>query len=439
MKLIISCILFLLPVVKSVAQTKGSDSTIAAITIGQSLPDIPLKNIFNSKQSASTTNGYRGKLLILDFWATWCTPCVAAMPKLDSLQQQFKDQVQILPVTYQPKEDVERIFKKSTKLQKVSLPIITGDNTLRFLFPHKELPHYVWIGKDGKVIAITSSEYVNRDTIQKVLQSSDVSLKVKKDVIKKYDRNTPLLFQPLGFAAEDLEFQSILTRFKAGLSSRLDVLRYDNKKISKISMTNSTLKSMYSLAWSNDTRFFINSKVFIESADSLKIITNASGEKAKEWVMENTWCYELILPEWANLDANEIMRADLARYFPQYTAVVEKRMKRSLVLERTSTIDKLQTKGGEPKHSFGPYGGAMINCKIGLLTAELNHFLQNLEIPVIDATGYKGSVDLVIDANISNMDSLRKALQEYDLDFIEKDYPIEVLVIKDFKPGDKRQ
>jgi hypothetical protein len=52
-------------------------------------------------------------------------------------------------------------------------------------------------------------------------------------------------------------------------------------------------------------------------------------------------------------------------------------------------------------------------------------------MPVIDATGYTEGIDLLLDTNITDIASLRKALQKYDLDLVEKDYAIDMLVIGD--------
>ncbi len=418
---------------KVIAQDKLSNIKITELTVGSTLPALTINNVINYNKSTIDIQHFRGKLMILDFWATWCTPCVAMMPKMDSIQKQFSEEIQILPVTYQSKAEVQRLMSKSAKFKTMSLPFVTSDSILRRFFPHKELPHYIWVNDSGKVIAITGFEQITADTIRMMLNKSKVSLKTKKDVVKNYDRESAVLFQNLGFVETDLRYQSLLTDFREGLTPRMDIIRDDKGRVRKITMLNSWIKFLFAIAWSDDTRYFNKSKILLEVADSTKVISHEIGDKFKEWLKDNSWTYELIVPDYLSANVYEIMRNDMLRFFPQYNAAVEKRVRRCLVLERISGADKIKSKGGETHISVEPFEAMLTNSKLSYLVSQLNHFLQTLNMPVIDGTGYEGSVDLKLDTKITNVESLRKALQKYDLDLIEKDYEIEVLVIKDNK------
>lgn len=52
-------------------------------------PDFTLKD---PEGNTHTLSDYRGKIVVLDFWATWCAPCLMVMPKLQEVHEQFKDQ-----------------------------------------------------------------------------------------------------------------------------------------------------------------------------------------------------------------------------------------------------------------------------------------------------------------------------------------------------------
>lgn len=51
----------------------------------------PLAAFIDEEGKTLTLEKFRGKIVVLNLWATWCTPCVAEMPMLDRLQQQLED------------------------------------------------------------------------------------------------------------------------------------------------------------------------------------------------------------------------------------------------------------------------------------------------------------------------------------------------------------
>ncbi|HCU45578.1 MAG TPA: hypothetical protein DF610_12605, partial [Sphingobacterium sp.] len=121
------------------------------IAVGEQVPDVVVTDIADdSHSSASLHQMSQDQLLILDFWATWCAPCLYALPKMDSIQQEFKDQLKVVLVTYQGEKEVQTFFKGRIKNGSPvpNLPKVFGDTLLRNLFPHNTIPHYVWI-KNG--------------------------------------------------------------------------------------------------------------------------------------------------------------------------------------------------------------------------------------------------------------------------------------------------
>src|SRR5262249_50978667 len=76
------------------------------INIGQQAPDFSLKD---ENGHAIKLSDYRGKLVFLNFWATWCGPCVDEMPEMESMYKALKDRkFQMLAVSIDTDWDTVR-------------------------------------------------------------------------------------------------------------------------------------------------------------------------------------------------------------------------------------------------------------------------------------------------------------------------------------------
>jgi thiol-disulfide isomerase/thioredoxin len=422
-----TCLLVLLCLFGSaVAQNKNS-----SLVIGDKLPDITAKNVIHHPTSEIKLSGYKGKILILDFWATWCSPCISLLPKTDSLQKIFKEEVQFLPVTYEPKEKVERLFSKLPKLKGVSLPLVIQDETLHKLFPHKTLPHYVWIDRTGTVIAVT--EAVNATNIQNMI-AGQTDLEVKTDVVIPFSKEQPLLIGSNGGGAEHLKYHRLITGYIEGVPGGYHVFKADSLYGGRIQATNVPLPWLWQLAFSNGTKLFGYNQTVFEVKDPAPLLNNSVGKKYEAWLSGNGYGYELVVPKGFKGNMYALMQEDLALFYPQYEVKVESRKKPCLALVRTSIEDKIKSKGGKSSFEFDATGGTLNNWTLAMLAAQLNtKYLQHLSTPVVDQTNYKSQVDLKINADMSNIESIRKALQPYGLDLITSECDLEVIVVRDTK------
>jgi len=113
-------------------------------------------------------NDYRGKVVLLNFWATWCPPCRAEMPNLVSLQRQYGERgLQIIGVTYPPERRARvRGFTRSIK---VNYPIALGTRETRARFSSDQtLPFTVIIDRDGKLGGVISGILLPEEFEEKV-------------------------------------------------------------------------------------------------------------------------------------------------------------------------------------------------------------------------------------------------------------------------------
>jgi len=128
-------------------------------------PQVVLKDIDGRTVRLSD---YKGKVVLINFWATWCPPCRAEMPDLVRLQREHANHgLQIIGITYPPerKDRVQR-FARSIK---VNYPIILGTREIRARFSSEEtLPLTVVIDRDGKVSDIISGILLREEFDEKI-------------------------------------------------------------------------------------------------------------------------------------------------------------------------------------------------------------------------------------------------------------------------------
>ena len=109
---------------------------------------------FDKKDQKININEYKGKLLLLNFWATWCAPCKEEMPSLDKLQANPQlDKIKIFPINI-GKETLDKVNKFFIDLNiKNFEPYFDPPTTLAKMFSLRGVPTTILINKEGKEFA----------------------------------------------------------------------------------------------------------------------------------------------------------------------------------------------------------------------------------------------------------------------------------------------
>ena len=108
----------------------------------------------DKKDQKININEYRGKLLILNFWATWCEPCKEEMPSLDNLQTNPElDKIKIFAINI-GKENLNKVnkFFRDLNIQNFD-PYFDPPTTLAKKFSLRGIPTSILINKEGQEFA----------------------------------------------------------------------------------------------------------------------------------------------------------------------------------------------------------------------------------------------------------------------------------------------
>jgi len=113
-----------------------------------SAPDFTLKTIGGQE---ITLSGLRGKVVLLDFWATWCGPCKESIPHLTQLYKNYQDKgFELIGMSMDKSGDVEMV-RRFVKSMDISYPIIMTPDEVARNYKVTGLPTTVLIDKEGKV------------------------------------------------------------------------------------------------------------------------------------------------------------------------------------------------------------------------------------------------------------------------------------------------
>lgn len=424
-------------------QAAAQQTSPAPLGLGDTLPPLRLEGVLNHPGGRLDLADYRGRWLILDFWATWCSPCISMFPKTDSLEHQFGGKLAFLPVTYEGEAEVKRAFARRKALQGLQPPLVHSDQQLQALFPHKELPYYVWIDPQGVVRAMTGPGEVRADRIAAILQQGEaVSLLQQKEeeVSLPFDRRQALVQLNPVLPAEALQYSSTLTGYIKGLEGFYSYSPPHSERGARILIANFPLLSLYRTAYMTPTEYYGLNRVIMEVEAPEELLVDKSGDAYRDWLRSGRgYCYELRLPPPLGEQAFSLMQQDLERLFPVYQARVEMRKHPVVALVRRGRGKKLSSGGGKPGLQLSPYGVRMQNASLDALMVRLNvSYQQGASGPLVNLTGESGPVDLQIDAEMSDLEAIRKALQPYGLDLVEKKAKIPVLVIRDRPAGKEK-
>lgn len=141
-------------------------SAVAHAQEARKAPALALKDI---RGRTVRLSDYKGRVVLLNFWATWCPPCRAEMPDLVKMQRRHAKQgLQVVGVTYPP-EKISRVRRFARRLG-VNYPIALGTKRTKGLFAQTDtLPLTIVIDREGQI----------RDTIEGILLPDEFEQKVR--------------------------------------------------------------------------------------------------------------------------------------------------------------------------------------------------------------------------------------------------------------------
>ena len=213
--------------------------------VGSNVDNFEAPIVLNHPQQKATLQTLSAKITILDFFGTWCVPCIKALPQLAQLQKQYPQSVKVVLIST---ETTERLQKFMASRPSLGFPVIVDKaSAITALFEPPSFPYTVVLNANNQIVAITEASSITSNLIEEWL------------VGKK--SHPPIMNEP--------------TKKTAPISEITDPYSRSNNKIIALSQN-----LMYALKTGENSEMFIKELAALNYDELLKGLSSDDEKKA---------------------------------------------------------------------------------------------------------------------------------------------------------------
>lgn len=382
---------------------------------GQPVPDIRFGRLLNSEKQNVSLSELKGRIVILEFWATWCSPCIPAMKHLNELKRKFPHQLEVIAISNEEETRIQRfINQQPSSIHFYSDP----GQTLQKYFPFHTIPHSVIIDQEGKLVANTSPADIGETILKAILNKQKVAVKEKKDDIGNFDMAKDYFPRPAGFNEYSFEVQS-------AIAGGFPITRRNAPKSEwfgrRLTMLNNPINLIYRNAFNK--------------SNARTVYEGVTASDFDHRTTKDLFCIDVIVPKGKESELHSYLQQQLLLLNLPYKCRIEKRKMECVVMNCTdpSKLESFRSAGAD---NITPQQPTVIRAtsydKKNVPLDDLFLHFENygiLKQPVINETGLRGSFDLTFQFDAENPADFKNALAKMGLKGEKKEREVEVIVI----------
>lgn len=373
---------------------------------GEQMPDIVIKNIINAPVKDLYVNDVKNKkILILNFWGTWCSPCLPEMEALAKLQKANPDKIQVIAISNDSPERLGNYLKKKPS----SLWLATDTsyflyNSLGFAFVGQS----VVIGADKRIIALVKSDSINQKMIDKLVKAEYVASSAS---IKEAAVNTA----EDAFGVDSLTQESFTVRGymkgKPGMSQKPNQGPYAFRRVS---WYNTCVTRMLNDAYG------IKSQAQVKYETDEKQICDYNDH-------EFLYCADILVKPDEKDSFYSIMQKKLSALLPVKFRI-EYRDMPVYVLKRKEGAALSMPVSSETATSYSFNGNGYEGTAVLVSEFADNYLTNEIGLPVIDETGLTDRYDIKTVIELRTMDNVRAAIEKLGLTLEKAERRVKVII-----------
>lgn len=157
---------------------------------GDVVPDLSIAKVLNYSSSTASLQKLKSKITIIDFFGTWCAPCIKALPELANYKSKFKDDISILLVST---EDEPKLSKFITSRKPFAFPLVVDENNLfTNAFAPPSYPYTIVLDRDIKILLITNAADLSESILTKFMEEDKKPVDPAKEMTVTQKEAAPI-------------------------------------------------------------------------------------------------------------------------------------------------------------------------------------------------------------------------------------------------------
>jgi peroxiredoxin len=372
--------------------------------LGKVCPDFQLSILTHTGgEKTISLRDLKGKIVILEFWATYCKPCIPSLTHFDKLQAQFGNNIKIIAISDENRDKVDPfLLKHNYKFLNFSMD---WGRKVNDMFFHHFIPHTVVIDQDQVVRAFTSPDEIDDAAIGKLINREPVGFVMKHEFQEDANRAN---------ASVEVSQPTVIYKipepsYRFDFSENKPPLSTEYQKISdtELKFVNAPLSLMYQVLYGQR-----NNRLIFEVEKTEKY----TGDEP-----EYRYCFQLNVPPTLGKTVQEVGIHQLEYIFP-LRSKLEARSRKAFVLQKADIQPVVTAKDS----SRIVANGFTLNNLIDYLESN-QHLIENL--PVVNETGLDGNLIIDVDWFQRYSDSIENKLKTLGLQREIKEVALPCLVL----------
>lgn len=369
---------------------------------GDLFPDMIIRPIVNAPVKALDVHAPNKKFLILNFWGTWCSPCIPEMDSLARLQAKNSAYIQVIGISNDPVSRLQKYLQR-----KPSNLWLASDTTSNLYqqFGFNSVGQAAIIDQQHRIVALVNTDSINQSLIDKLVRKEPIRSSAETGNKKDVADETFTVDSTIGF-------QVTWSGYRPEASSMSKYYWKTPFEGRRVSYVNQCLSGIYREAYDVSYK---------------QVVYEIPEKEVCNWEDKNSrYCFDLIVKPEQKDSLFIIMRRLLHQLFPVKAKLEKREMPVYVLRQLPGAASWKATAGTESTYSFSGNG---FEGK-GVTMKPFAEYVGNeLGLPVVDETGLTGKYDIITHNEMRTQEDMLAALKKIGLSVEKTTRKIDALII----------